>query len=114
MNPLTEAPGPSSPTTQPQHDMHNRWPRAQSVEDFRKNLQAVQRRIHEACQRSHRDPSTVRLLPVSKTLDEAQAIKNTDIAEELALPPVKIHCSILAEDAIKAAVADYKHKKGLV
>ncbi|MDD2341451.1 MAG: Fe-S cluster assembly scaffold IscU [Tolumonas sp.] len=49
-----------------------------------------------------------------KTLDEAQAIKNTDIAEELALPPVKIHCSILAEDAIKAAIADYKHKKGLV
>lgn len=49
-----------------------------------------------------------------KTLDEAQAIKNTDIAEELALPPVKIHCSILAEDAIKAAIADYKNKKGLV
>ena len=47
-----------------------------------------------------------------KTLDEAQAIKNTDIAEELALPPVKIHCSILAEDAIKAAVADYKKKQG--
>jgi nitrogen fixation protein NifU and related proteins len=45
-----------------------------------------------------------------KTLDEALAIKNTDIAEELALPPVKIHCSILAEDAIKAAVADYKTK----
>ncbi|MFC3915034.1 Fe-S cluster assembly scaffold IscU [Pseudaeromonas sharmana] len=48
-----------------------------------------------------------------KTLDEAQAIKNTDIAEELALPPVKIHCSILAEDAIKAAIADYRKKKGL-
>lgn len=48
-----------------------------------------------------------------KTLDEAQAIKNTDIAEELALPPVKIHCSILAEDAIKAAIADYRHKKDL-
>lgn len=45
-----------------------------------------------------------------KTLDEATAIKNTDIAEELALPPVKIHCSILAEDAIKAAVDDYKSK----
>jgi len=43
-----------------------------------------------------------------KSLDEAVAIKNTQIAEELALPPVKIHCSILAEDAIKAAVADYK------
>jgi nitrogen fixation NifU-like protein len=45
-----------------------------------------------------------------KTLDEAQSIKNSEIAEELALPPVKIHCSILAEDAIKAAVADYKTK----
>jgi nitrogen fixation NifU-like protein len=45
-----------------------------------------------------------------KTLDEAGTIKNSDIAEELALPPVKIHCSILAEDAIKAAVADYKAK----
>ena len=45
-----------------------------------------------------------------KTLDEALSIKNTDIAEELALPPVKIHCSVLAEDAIKAAVQDYKSK----
>ena len=45
-----------------------------------------------------------------KTLDEAQAIKNTQIAEELALPPVKIHCSVLAEDAINAAIADYKQK----
>ena len=45
-----------------------------------------------------------------KTLDEAGTIKNSDIAEELALPPVKIHCSILAEDAIKAAVKDYKEK----
>ena len=45
-----------------------------------------------------------------KTVDEARAIKNTDIAEELALPPVKIHCSILAEDAIKAALEDYKSK----
>ncbi|HLT04623.1 MULTISPECIES: Fe-S cluster assembly scaffold IscU [Pseudomonas] len=49
-----------------------------------------------------------------KTLDEAEALKNTMIAEELALPPVKIHCSVLAEDAIKAAVRDYKHKKGLL
>ena len=49
-----------------------------------------------------------------KTLDQAMEIKNTAIAEELSLPPVKIHCSILAEDAIKAAVADYKQKKGLV
>ena len=47
-----------------------------------------------------------------KTLDEALAIKNTAIAEELALPPVKIHCSILAEDAIKAAVKDYREKHG--
>ena len=46
-----------------------------------------------------------------KSLDEALTIKNTHIAEELALPPVKIHCSILAEDAIKAAVEDYKAKK---
>jgi nitrogen fixation protein NifU and related proteins len=47
-----------------------------------------------------------------KTLDQAMAIKNTQIAEELALPPVKIHCSILAEDAIKAAIEDYKAKHG--
>ncbi|ENU80787.1 MULTISPECIES: Fe-S cluster assembly scaffold IscU [Acinetobacter] len=46
-----------------------------------------------------------------KTLDEAQAIKNIDIATELALPPVKIHCSVLAEDAIKAAIEDYRSKK---
>ncbi|WP_432470797.1 Fe-S cluster assembly scaffold IscU [Amphritea sp. HPY] len=45
------------------------------------------------------------------TLDEAGELKNTKIAEELALPPVKIHCSVLAEDAIKAAVADYKEKQ---
>ena len=45
-----------------------------------------------------------------KTLDEAKAIKNTDIAEELALPPVKIHCSVLAEDAINAAIEDYRNK----
>jgi nitrogen fixation NifU-like protein len=48
------------------------------------------------------------------TLDQAGAIKNSDIAEELALPPVKIHCSILAEDAIKAAVADYRKKHDIV
>ncbi len=46
-----------------------------------------------------------------KTLDEAKAIKNTDIAEELALPPVKIHCSVLAEDAINAAIDDYRKKQ---
>lgn len=47
-----------------------------------------------------------------RTLDEAATIRNTQIAEELALPPVKIHCSILAEDAIKAAVEDYRRKHG--
>ncbi|MHB1566043.1 MAG: Fe-S cluster assembly scaffold IscU [Acidiferrobacter sp.] len=47
-----------------------------------------------------------------KTLAEAGQIKNTEIAEELALPPVKIHCSVLAEDAIKAAIADYRKKTG--
>ena len=47
-----------------------------------------------------------------KTLDEAATIKNKDIAEELALPPVKIHCSVLAEDAIKAAIENYKSKQG--
>lgn len=47
-----------------------------------------------------------------KRLDEAAGIRNTQIAEELSLPPVKIHCSILAEDAIKAAVADYRKKHG--
>ena len=46
-----------------------------------------------------------------KTVDEADTIKNSMIAEELNLPPVKIHCSVLAEDAIKAAIADYKKKK---
>jgi nitrogen fixation NifU-like protein len=47
-----------------------------------------------------------------KTLDEAMQIKNTQIVEELSLPPVKIHCSVLAEDAIKSAVMDYKQKQG--
>lgn len=47
-----------------------------------------------------------------KTLEQAAEIKNTQIAEELALPPVKIHCSVLAEDAIKAAVRDIRHKRG--
>ena len=46
-----------------------------------------------------------------KTLDEAGEIKNSEIAEELALPPVKVHCSVLAEDAIKAAITDYKSKQ---
>ena len=47
-----------------------------------------------------------------KTVEEALAIKNTDIVNELSLPPVKIHCSVLAEDAIKAAISDYKKKQG--
>ena len=47
-----------------------------------------------------------------KTIDEAAQIQNTEIVEELSLPPVKIHCSVLAEDAIKAAIADYKQKNG--
>jgi nitrogen fixation NifU-like protein len=47
-----------------------------------------------------------------KTVDEALEIKNTDIVEELSLPPVKIHCSVLAEDAIRAALADYRDKQG--
>jgi nitrogen fixation NifU-like protein len=46
-----------------------------------------------------------------KTLEQAQEIKNSDIAEELALPPVKVHCSVLAEDAIKAAIKDFSEKK---
>ncbi len=46
-----------------------------------------------------------------KSIEDAEAIKNVDIAKELALPPVKVHCSILAEDAIKAAVSDYRNKK---
>ena len=49
-----------------------------------------------------------------KTVDEARQIKNTDIVTELSLPPVKIHCSVLAEDAIKAALEDYKKKSGAV
>lgn len=48
-----------------------------------------------------------------KTLDEARAIKNSDVASELSLPPVKIHCSVLAEEAVKNAIKDYKSKKGV-
>ena len=56
--------------------------------------------------------SLVTELLKGKTLDEATAIRNSHIAEELALPPVKIHCSVLAEDAIKSAIKDYKDKNG--
>ena len=48
-----------------------------------------------------------------KTLDDAQKIQNTHIVEELSLPPVKIHCSVLAEDAIKSAITDYRNKNGI-
>ena len=54
--------------------------------------------------------SLVTTLVKGKTLEEAEIIKNSDIAHELSLPPVKIHCSVLAEDAIKAAIQDYKDK----
>lgn len=57
--------------------------------------------------------SYVTELVKGKTLDEAMQIKNTQVVEELALPPVKIHCSVLAEDAIKAAIADWKRRRGL-
>jgi nitrogen fixation NifU-like protein len=55
--------------------------------------------------------SLVTTMVKGKTVDEAAQIKNSDIAAELALPPVKIHCSVLAEDAVKAAIADYRNKK---
>ena len=57
--------------------------------------------------------SLVTTLVKGRTVSEALALKNSDIARELALPPVKIHCSVLAEDAIKAAIADYQKKKGI-
>lgn len=66
----TSAEQPPAHDTQPRHDMHNRWPRAESVQDFINNLAAVQTRIDAACKRAGRDTSEVRLLPVSKTMDE--------------------------------------------
>ncbi len=56
--------------------------------------------------------SLVTTMVKGKTIEEAEKIENSLIAEELALPPVKIHCSVLAEDAIKAAIADYRKKRG--
>ena len=56
--------------------------------------------------------SLVTTMVKGKTIDQALLIKNSDIAAELSLPPVKIHCSVLAEDAVKAAIADYKKKRG--
>ncbi|MGE8686472.1 MAG: YggS family pyridoxal phosphate-dependent enzyme [Achromobacter sp.] len=58
--------------TQTQHDQHGRWPKAETVEDFRRNLDTVHARIAAACQRAGRDPASVRLLPVSKTVEEAR------------------------------------------
>ena len=58
--------------------------------------------------------SLVTTLVKGRTVHDALQIKNSDIARELSLPPVKIHCSVLAEDAIKAAIADYQKKKGIV
>jgi nitrogen fixation NifU-like protein len=55
--------------------------------------------------------SLVTTMVKGKSIDEAELVKNSEIARELALPPVKIHCSVLAEDAIKAAIADYRKKK---
>ena len=55
--------------------------------------------------------SLVTTMVKGKSIEEAEKIKNSDIAAELALPPVKIHCSVLAEDAVKAAIADYRNKK---
>ena len=55
--------------------------------------------------------SLVTTMVKGKSIEEAEQIKNSDIAAELALPPVKIHCSVLAEDAVKAAIADYRSKK---
>jgi pyridoxal phosphate enzyme (YggS family) len=66
----TDSPDSAHPT-QPLHDLHNRWPQAESVEDFRHNLAAVHARIAAACHRVGRDPASVRLLPVSKTKPEA-------------------------------------------
>ena len=57
--------------------------------------------------------SLVTTLVKGRSIEEAEQIRNSDIAAELALPPVKIHCSVLAEDAIKAAIADYRKKRGL-
>ncbi|MBP6707246.1 MAG: YggS family pyridoxal phosphate-dependent enzyme, partial [Achromobacter sp.] len=58
--------------TQTQHDQHGRWPRAESVEDFRRNLATVNQHIADAARRAGRAPDSVRLLPVSKTVDEAR------------------------------------------
>ena len=66
-----------------------------------------------ACGSAIASSSLATELVKGKTLEEALQLQNTDIVEELALPPVKIHCSVLAEDAIKAAIADYRQKNGI-
>lgn len=68
----TQAPSAATAETQSWHDQHGRYPQAATVEDFRRNLAAVQARIDTACRRAGRDPASVRLLPVSKTIDEAR------------------------------------------
>ncbi|BDD51461.1 YggS family pyridoxal phosphate-dependent enzyme [Phytobacter diazotrophicus] len=74
------------------HDMHGQWPRAESVQDFRDNLLAVRKRIEQACERAGRDPSSVRLLPVSKTMDE----KHIRLAHEAG-------CTLLGENKVQEA-----------
>lgn len=74
------------------HDMHGQWPRAESVEDFRNNLQAVRKRIGEACERAGRDPASIRLLPVSKTMDE----KHIRLAYQAG-------CTLLGENKVQEA-----------
>lgn len=83
--------------TQPRHDMHGRWPKAQSLEDFQENLKAVQARIDAACLRAGRDPADVRLLPVSKTIDEAR-IRLAHAAG----------CTLLGENKVQEAFAKSK------
>ena len=68
------------------HEQHGRYPQANSVEDFQHNLATVRRRIADACRRVGRDPAGVRLLPVSKTFDEARAVRVA--SRSVAAPPV--------------------------
>jgi len=69
---VSESHAGAAPGTPTRHDQHDRWPRAETVEDFRRNLAAVDARIAAACERAGRDPAEVRLLPISKTVDEAR------------------------------------------
>ncbi|MGK3122869.1 YggS family pyridoxal phosphate-dependent enzyme [Candidatus Pantoea formicae] len=83
--------------TQPRHEMHNRWPRAESVQDFIDNLAAVQSRIDAACLRAGRSTSDVRLLPVSKTMDE----KHIRLAHQAG-------CKLLGENKVQEAWGKYQ------